>query len=141
MSLRQHGGAALAGWDGPYHPALAPNLAAAFEGRQDGERNRASLEDAVRELPGFQRIFRPPAAADGYQWFWCIEFAVHAGKVVVALPWVTDNSRADNSSLDRSPAAYTQGIHVNIETANAIFLRVIRAIRPGGRRRPILTGP
>lgn len=125
MSLQQHGDAALAGWDGPYHPVLVSNLVATFMARPQGERNGSSLKAAVQGVPGFLRMFRPERARDGYVWFWAFEFEVYGGKVLVALPW------GDNSTLDRSPAVYTQGLHVNIETANAIVARVIRALRPG----------
>lgn len=131
MSLRQHGGAALRGWDGPYHPVLIPSLATVYTERPDGEGNGSALEAAVRGIPGFVQMFRPPTARDGYDWFWAFEFTVYGGRVLVALPWAQDWQRVDGSQLDRSPAVYTQGQHVNIDTANAIVARVIRALRPG----------
>jgi hypothetical protein len=121
----------LPGWDGPVFPRLTSNLVAALEALPERRRTRANLEDQLERVQGLVSI-AAMGATDGYHWPTVVSVAVHGGIVAVALP---------NANLDRSPAVYMQGQHMNDATADAVMARVIRALRPSPGQRPILTGP
>ena len=121
----------LDGWRGPVFPAVTPRLIEVLRGLPEAERSGTALREKLVGIPGLESLVEL-TASDGYTWPTVALISVHGGVIAVALP---------GPSLDRSPAAYYKGQHINSETANAIMARVIRALRPNPGRRPVLTGP
>lgn len=125
----QHPDSRLVGWRGPVFPAVMPRLIETLQAMSVGQRSAANLRAELVSVAGLEGLVEL-TATDGYAWPVVGVVAVQpSGVVAVALP------RAD---LDRSPAVYMKGQHVNEETANAILARVIRALRPNPGRRPVL---
>ncbi len=108
MSMQQVPDATLPGWEGPFYPTSTAQLVEAMDARPEAERNRTALERVARRIDGFLSCTRL-TSADGYGWFWTLEFQVKgSSRVLVALPWSQDWDQRDGTQLDRSPAVYTR---------------------------------
>lgn len=116
----------LQGWNGPVFPAVTPRLIEVLRALPEAERSGTDLRSKLVSIPALESMVEL-TATDGYTWPTVVLVSVHNGVVAIALP---------GASLDRSPAAYYKGQHIDVETANAIMARVIRALRPTPGHRP-----
>jgi hypothetical protein len=97
------------------------------------ERNRSGLspalmERAARGFQNFAGIWFDVATSDGYRWHTMAAFNTGNGRVVLAVPHANDGRYSQNTPLDRSPAAYTQGM-ASSQEANAIAALFAAAMR------------
>lgn len=102
MSMRQHPKATLPGWEGPLYPKGIAELATALDAK---DYSGADLSRASEAVSGFVRRWRE-TTADGYDWFWLLEFGSGKHRVLVAIPWSQGWSPLRRYDFDRSPAVY-----------------------------------
>lgn len=108
MSMRQHPGSTLPGWQGPFYPDGLTALAQAIHGRDN--RSGAELMYLGKMTSGYIKCERPEVkAADGYGWFWGLEYQIGGARIMVAMPWGGDGQMVGGVSFDRSPAVYVKG--------------------------------
>lgn len=110
MSMQQAPRATFRGFDGPLYSPVLVGL-----GRVFTKSNPAGMDDerfgqAMRQCPGFE-FCRPHApSGDRYVWRCAVIFRVaNGGEVAIALPMARDDTEADGTRLDRSPAMYVRG--------------------------------
>lgn len=121
MSLQHSRTANLAGFGEPNYPRLARVLAMALV--NGAPLAPEAIEQAARQLPGFNASNQAVSTADGYIWLRVLEFRVGGSArpvVAIAIPHARDYSRADGSQLDRMPAAYLRHGATDAD-ANAIL--------------------
>lgn len=107
MSMEQHPGSTLPGWQGPFYPEGVVALTHAFQGRDS--RSGAELMYLGKMTAGYIKCERPPRAGDGYGWFWGVEYQIGGARIMIAMPWGGDDRMIGGVSCERSPAVYVKG--------------------------------
>jgi hypothetical protein len=86
-----------------------------------------AIEQAARQVPGFNSSNSAVATADGYIWLRVLEFRTAdsaRSAVAIAIPHARDYSRADGSQLDRMPAVYLRR-GASVDDANAVLVLLV----------------
>jgi hypothetical protein len=128
MSMRLTPAAQLSNYNGPFYPTMTVEVGNAFVERDKAGMAPAQVEGAARRCQGFHGIRFNVATSDGYRWYAIATFNTGNGRVAIAIPFAGDANYTHNTPLDRSPAAYLQGL-ASVQDAGQVAASFARAMR------------